>query len=87
MAKPRNFHNRPEISEGPGDGADKAKGEGEGTWTRGEWGEGKGSATNGITPSPTDQPANDGMAICPERERRLRRRRRTQRRTKRRKRR
>ena len=87
MAKPRHFHSRPGISKGPEDGADKAKGEGEGTGTGGEGGEGKGSAAVGLTPSPTEQPANDGMSIRPERESRQRIRRRRQSRIERRKRR
>ena len=41
MAKLRIFHNRPDQSEGPGDGADEADEEREGKGTRGEGGEGK----------------------------------------------
>ena len=45
MAKPRHFHNRPELSEGPGDGADEAKGR-----ERGKGQEGKGERGRGAQP-------------------------------------
>ena len=40
MAKPQQHHNRPDIYEGPGDGATEPGGEGEGTGTGREGGEG-----------------------------------------------
>ena len=69
VAKPLQFHNRTKISEGPGDGAAETGGEGEVTGTGGKREEGKDSATDGIPPSPIEQPYNEGMAIRPERER------------------
>ena len=67
MAKPWHNYNRPDQSEGPGDGADKANKEGEGKGKGGEGGEGKERATHN-TPNPhTDPPANTGRAIRPER--------------------
>ena len=70
MSKPRHLHNMPDLSKGPGDGADEAKEEGEGTETGGEEGEGKRSAADRTTPSPTEQLADTGRAIQPKRGRR-----------------
>ena len=85
MAKPWHIHNRPEQYEGPGDGADKAKEVGEGMGKGGEGREGEERARDNTDP-PTEQPANTGRAIRPERGRRCQRQRRRQRKPKRRKR-
>ena len=87
MPKPHHFHNRPKISEESGDGAYKAEEDGERTGTGGKGVEGKGRASEGRTPSPTEQTADTGRDIQLERGRRRRRRRIRQRRTNRRKRR
>ena len=63
MTKTQHFHNRPEISEGPGYRADEAGGGIEETGIGGEGGKGKESATNRINPSPTEQSADDRTSI------------------------
>ena len=64
VAKPWQHHNRPHISEGPGNGVAEAGGEGEENGTGGEGGEGKQeSATNDTPPSPTEELAYTGRAI------------------------
>ena len=70
MAKLWHLHDRPKVSKGTGEGAAEEGGEIEGTDTGGEGGEGKGSAADGITPSPIEQTADDGTAIRSEREKR-----------------
>ena len=68
MAKPWQSNNDPIKPEGPGDGEAEVEREGEVTGTGGKREEGKDSATDGIPPSPIEQPYNEGMAIRPERE-------------------